>query len=333
MEDFGSTVELTMTNSEKDLGIWITSSLKPSLQCDKAAATASRILGMLKRTFTKLSRELFVFLYRTYVRPHLEYCIQLWSPYLSRDIDKLENVPRRATKLVTELANLPYESRLRELGLYSLYSRQQRGDLIEVYKVLHGYYDIDWSRYFTLNSVHSTRGHCMKLFKKQSHLLLRSNFFTQRVISFYLMKLFNHPLPPLSKQALIVTGLTSDMDMNKGPEPELYFAIWNVYIHLTIIKIIKYYQAHVNSNLVQLKATCYWCDFLLIRNVIATKNTKTGVGTRANVKTQFGGWGFPGVGACSWQVSLFIMIMVVYSCRTNNIIAGQYSGVQPENNF
>ena len=51
------------------------------------------------------------------------------------------------------------------------------------YEVLHGYYDIVWSRYFTLSSVHSTRGHCMKLFKKQSRLLLRSNFFIQRVIN------------------------------------------------------------------------------------------------------------------------------------------------------
>jgi len=101
----------------KDLGIRITSSLKPSLQCDKAVATANRILGMLKQTFTKLSRELFVFLYRTYARPHLEYCIQLWCPYLACDIDKLENVQRWATKLVTELANIPHESRLREFGL------------------------------------------------------------------------------------------------------------------------------------------------------------------------------------------------------------------------
>jgi len=66
MENLGSTVKLTMTDSEKDLGIWITSSLKPSLQCDKAAAPANRILGMLKQTFTKLLKELFVFLYKTY---------------------------------------------------------------------------------------------------------------------------------------------------------------------------------------------------------------------------------------------------------------------------
>ena len=77
METLGSTVELTKTDFEKDLGIWITSSLKPSLHCDKAAAAATRILGMLKRTFTKFSKELFIFLYKTYVRPQLEYCVQL----------------------------------------------------------------------------------------------------------------------------------------------------------------------------------------------------------------------------------------------------------------
>jgi len=77
-----------MTDSEKDLGI--------SLHCNQAAATANRILGMLKRTFTELLKELFASLYKTYVRPHLEYCMQLWCPYLARDIDTLENVQRRA---------------------------------------------------------------------------------------------------------------------------------------------------------------------------------------------------------------------------------------------
>jgi len=82
-------------------------------------------------------------------------------------------------------------------------------------------------------SVNSTREHHMKLLKRQSHLLLRSNFFTQRLIRTFQMKLFYHPLPPLSKQALIVTGLMLDMDMNKGLEPELYFGIKAfVYIHL-----------------------------------------------------------------------------------------------------
>ena len=86
----GLSIELSEVNFEKYLGIWTTSSLKPSLHCDKAAANTTKFLGMLKRTFSAISRELFIFLYKTYVRPLLEYCIQLWCPYLARDIDTLE---------------------------------------------------------------------------------------------------------------------------------------------------------------------------------------------------------------------------------------------------
>ena len=95
METLGSTVEFTKTDFEKDLGVWVTSSLKPSLYCDKAVAAATKILGMLKRTFIKFSKELFIFLYKTYVRPQLE--LLLCCPYLAWDIDILENVQRRAT--------------------------------------------------------------------------------------------------------------------------------------------------------------------------------------------------------------------------------------------
>ena len=113
---------------------------------------------------------------------HLEYCVQLWCPYLVKDIDVLEKVQVRATKLVKGLERLPYTTKLQKLGLYSLYCRRVRGDLIETYKILRGYYDIEWSQLFTLN-LSNTRGHCWKLFKKQSRTTLRQNFFTQRVIN------------------------------------------------------------------------------------------------------------------------------------------------------
>ena len=162
----GSFNELSEVNFEKDLGIWTTSTLKPSLHCDKAAAKATKFLGLLKRTFSAISKDLFIFLYNTYVRPHLEYCIQVWCLYLARDIDTLEKVQRRATKLVSELAKLPYESRLKELGIYSLFCRRQHGDLIETYKLLNGHYDVDWTKFFTLSPALNTRGHHMKLYKK-----------------------------------------------------------------------------------------------------------------------------------------------------------------------
>ena len=124
---------------EKDLGVWCTSDMKPSLQVQKAVNKAMQTLGILKRSFKFLSRDLFLFLYRTYIRPHLEYCTPSWSPYLAKDIDALERVQHRATKLVKSLSALSYEDRLVSLQLQSLYCRRQRGDLIEAFKILNDF--------------------------------------------------------------------------------------------------------------------------------------------------------------------------------------------------
>ena len=62
---------------EKDLGVWTTNKMESSLHCQKAVPNANRILGMVRRTFASTSKDLFMFLYKTYVRPHLEYCIEL----------------------------------------------------------------------------------------------------------------------------------------------------------------------------------------------------------------------------------------------------------------
>ena len=120
-----------------------------------------------------------------YVRPHLEYCVQVWCPYLAKDIDVLEKVQRRATKLPHGLSQLPYQTRLIKLGLYSLYCRRQRGDLIEIYKLLHQYYEVDPSIFFTLNPTVITRGHEFKLFKNRSRLLIRHNFFSNRAVNLW----------------------------------------------------------------------------------------------------------------------------------------------------
>ena len=106
------------------------------MHCDKASANAMQSLGLIKRTFTHLTKESFLILYKSYIRPQLEYCVSIWNPYLARNIDKLERIQQRAIKLVPELAQLPYEVRLHHLNLFSLYCRRQRGDLIEVYKLI-----------------------------------------------------------------------------------------------------------------------------------------------------------------------------------------------------
>ena len=84
---------------------------------------------------------MFVLLFRALVRPILEYAQSVWSPYLKKHIDMIENVQRRSTKVIPGFKNLTYEERLRKLKLPTLKYRRLRGDMIEVYKILHGTYD------------------------------------------------------------------------------------------------------------------------------------------------------------------------------------------------
>ena len=122
-------------------------------------------------------------MYRTYIRPHLEYCTPTWSPYLTKDNDALEQVQHRATKLVKNLSTLPYEDRLISLQLQSVYHRRQCGDLIETFKILHNFTNVNLGTVFTFNTGQPTRGHPFKLTKSRCNLELRKHFFTNRVIN------------------------------------------------------------------------------------------------------------------------------------------------------
>ena len=105
---------------EKDLGVHTNSNLTPSQQCIKSVMKAMSVFGMMKRRFGMVDREDFLLVYKTYVRPHVEFCIQAWSPHLKRDIQCLEKVQRRATRMVIVMRNASYEIRLMKLELISL---------------------------------------------------------------------------------------------------------------------------------------------------------------------------------------------------------------------
>ena len=78
----------------------------------------------------------FLLINKTYIRPHLEYCVQAWSPHLIKDIEVLERVQKAATNLVPELRKFAYNTRLQKLGITSLETRRDWGDMMETYKIL-----------------------------------------------------------------------------------------------------------------------------------------------------------------------------------------------------
>jgi len=171
------------STKELDLGVVIDRTGKSSEQCILAAKKANVVLGMIKRNISFKSKEVIVRLYKALVRPRLEYCVQVWCPYLRKDIDRIERVQRRATKLIEGYSTMTYLERLSATGLISMEKRRVRGDLIEAYKILKGKDQVNYKNFFEIQSSSRTRGHNCRIVKQRSHLDIRKYFFSQRVVN------------------------------------------------------------------------------------------------------------------------------------------------------
>ena len=182
LDDADNNVALSVVTEEKDLGVTFEPNLKFEKHITNIINKAQRILALIHHSFDCMDQEMFIILYKSIIRPLLEYGTCIWSPYLKKDIRRLEAVQRRATKFVKNISHLSYEERLRALGLPTLEYRRERNDMLQIYRALHGIDDIDCSRLFTLAPLNITRGHNWKLFHKQCRTTQRLNSFSIRVV-------------------------------------------------------------------------------------------------------------------------------------------------------
>jgi hypothetical protein len=129
-------VVVAKCDSERDLGIIFDPMLTFDCHINEAIIKASKILGIIRRCFLNLDKASFGQLYKSLVRPHLEYGNIIWYPLLKRQSAAIERVQRRATKMIPGMSDVSYRDRLEALCLPSLKARRVRGDLIQVYKIL-----------------------------------------------------------------------------------------------------------------------------------------------------------------------------------------------------
>ena len=167
---------------EKDLGIYIDKDLKFRKQASSAVAKATQVLAVIRRSFALINETTLPLLFKTLVRPHLEYGNLIWGPFNRADQRLIERVQRRATRLVECIRHQPYVKRLKHLGLPSLYYRRRRGDMILTYQIFHGGIDVHPSEFLTL-AKGATRGHPYKLVKPAATTRVRRHAFAVRVVN------------------------------------------------------------------------------------------------------------------------------------------------------
>ena len=142
--------KLEECQEEKDLGVLVSNNLKVGPEYNQAFQKANRMLRLLKRMIDNKTPQIMLCLYKSLVRPHVEYCVSAWSPHYIKDI--LERIQHRFTRLIPEMQKLAYIERLDKLNLWALEERRNRSDLIEVFKMAKNLSPIPLTKFFELNT-------------------------------------------------------------------------------------------------------------------------------------------------------------------------------------
>ena len=171
----------------KDLGLIVSSNLKWVEYIEAIRNKANRISFTIFRSFKFKNICVFVNLYKTYVRPLVEYNTCIWNPYLQKDINRVESIQRQFTKRLCKITNTKfsnYTDRLKIFKLETLEVRRIKNDLKLLYKIFHNLIDIPFENFFTKHQcVYNLRGHNFKLsLPKHSSISFKQNFFSYRVV-------------------------------------------------------------------------------------------------------------------------------------------------------
>ena len=172
---------LDITDCEKDLGVHIDKELNFEKHIALTTAKANRIMAIIFKTFDYMDETMFKQLYKSLVRPHLEYGAPVWSPYEGEMKKQLENVQKRATKRVPGLSGFEYPDRLKKLNIPTLAYRRVRGDMIQMYKLHYGFHDKSLPDMFTQNT-RASQGHNKKYKVKGSTKNIRKYNFAVKSI-------------------------------------------------------------------------------------------------------------------------------------------------------
>lgn len=197
---------LPTVDEEKDLGLIVDESLKWEKQIQKSVSKAKQIIGWVRRNVISRDKETMLTIYKSLIRPHLEYCVQVWNLPAKHGnwnmIKDIESVQRDFTRLIDNLWSLTYKERLVKLKLTTLLERRMRGDIIETYKILSGKTDYGKQLYRVSRSG-------MKLIYTGKPGRYRDSFLPNRVLSYW------NKIPDYVKNADTVTAFKSTLEAFK----------------------------------------------------------------------------------------------------------------------
>ena len=165
-----------------DLGVHVDRDFKFHSHIRRKVGVATGLTSNILSSTLCRDADFLISVYKSLIRPHLEYCSSLWNLGYLGDVRLLERVQRRWTRSISGFAELPYGERLLRLDLFSVQGRLLRNDLVLVWKIFNGACSIKPDELFVMDSDLRTRGHSYKIFLPRCRLDARSRYFSVRIV-------------------------------------------------------------------------------------------------------------------------------------------------------